>query len=578
MLAMRRTLVLCFGCIAALFLAVCIKPCLNLPQHNKYLKPGFQCGPYIIGIDLGLSYSRVGVVRKDIFEIISDKQGHSVIPAYVSFPDYGEPLVGFKAKTQASSNPKNTVYDIRRLVGRNFSDPEVQEAIKELPYEVIGQNGQIKIKIHTNGEDKAVTPEEVSAMILQHLQLLTYNLLMKDSKLFKYLSITTLLTPRFCLQKIIAEEYLNSTISHAVITVPCSFIEKQRQATKYAGIMGGLEAIRMLNKPASVGTAHHLDIKNYVGRQKNQKGIYIVYDMGDKEPELSLVSIDHGVFEVLGTVRDKSSHQNDFKMSKIEQQSILSPNRIIELVKQLLSEPKLEMNEVDDIVLSGNPSHMIEAQRVLESYFGKKALAPIGFSNDQAVVYGAAIQGYNFLREQQIDGCAGLYWDVTPLHLGIKTSTGGFAKVIPQNYVFPIRRSIIVSTTEDNQESVTIRVLEGARETALGNRELGTLELAGLPHKPKGVLEIEVCFEVDANEVLTVSAGWKGRSGVEKLVVGAREYTKDELESLVASSELPAENEVQRGNGRLVAVKDGVNVYNPPKKGMRTYFPWKDTK
>lgn len=388
---------------------------------------------------------------------------------------------------------------------------------------------------------------------------------MRDSKLFKYLSITTLLTPRFCFQKITAEEYLNSTISHAVITVPCNFAEKQRQATKDAGIMGGLEAIRMHNKPTSVGIAHHLDVKNYVGRQENHKGIYIVYDTGDKEPELSLVSNDHGVFEVLGTARDKSSRQNDFKMSKMEQQSTLSPSRIIELVEQLLSEPKLEMNEVDDIVLSGDPSHMTEAQRVLESYFGKKALAPIGFSNDQAVVYGAAMQGYRLISEQQNDGCAGLQMDATPLHLGIETSTGGFAKVIPRNYVFPTAKSIIVSTAEDNQENVTIRILEGARETALGNRELGTLKLTGLPHKPKGVLEIDVYFEVDANEVLIVSAGWKGRSEVEKLVVGAREYTKDEIESLVASSDLPAENDVQQGNGRLVAVKDGVNVYNPRK-------------
>ncbi|PQE08898.1 glucose-regulated 78 of hsp70 family protein [Rutstroemia sp. NJR-2017a BVV2] len=403
----------------------------------------------------------------------------------------------------------------------------VQEAIEELPYDVVDQNGQIKIKIHTNGEDKTVTPEEVSAMILQHL-------------------------------KITAEEYLNSTISHAVIAVPSNFADKQRQATKAVVVMGGLEAVRMHSKPTSVGIAHRLDVKNYVGHQENHKGIYIVYDTGDKVPEMSLVSSDHGVFEVLGTVRDK-------KMSKMEQQSILSPNRIIELVELLLSGPKIEMNKVDDIVLSGDPSHMAEAQRVLESYFGKKALAPIGFSNDQAVVYGAAMQGYRLLREQQNDGCAGLLMDATPLHLGIETSTGGFAKVIPRNYVFPTRKSIIVSTAEDNQDNATIRILEGAWETALGNRELGTLRLTGLPRKPKGVLEINVYFEVNANEVLIVSAGWKGRSDVEKLVIGAREYTMDEIESLVAASDLAAENDVQQGNGRLVAVKDGVNVHSPIK-------------
>ncbi|KAM3072169.1 hypothetical protein ACMFMF_007562 [Clarireedia jacksonii] len=327
--------------------------------------------------------------------------------------------------------------------------------------------------------------------------------------------------------------------------------------------MGGLEAIRMLNKSNSVGIAHHLDTKKYVGRQEHYESRYIVYDTGDGEPELSLVSSDHGVFEVQSTVRGESSPQNGFTMFKVEQQSILSSSRIIELVQKLLFETKLEIDEVDDIVLSGNTSHMIEAQRDIESYFGKKVLAPIGFSNDQAVVYGAAMLGYYLFSEQQSNGCVGLLMDVTLLHLGIETSTGDFAKVIPRNCVIPTRKSIIVSTAEDNQENVTIRVLEGARETTLGSRELGTLKLTGLPHKPKGVLEISVHFEADASEGLVVSARLKGRSEVEKLFVGAREYTEDEIESFMASSDLPAGNDAQEGDGRLVAIKDGVNVYNP---------------
>ncbi|KAH6720619.1 hypothetical protein BKA61DRAFT_709047 [Leptodontidium sp. MPI-SDFR-AT-0119] len=173
------------------------------------------------------------------------------------------------------------------------------------------------------------------------------------------------------------EEYLNSTISHAVIPVPCSFAEKQIQATKDAACRGGLEALYMRSNPISVSIAHHLDLESYFRRLRNDQGIYIVYDTGDKEPELTLVSIDRGVFDVIGTVRDKGFRRNDFKMSRMEQQSILAPSRIIELVEELLSESKVELNGIDDIVLSEDPSRTTEAQGVLESYFGKLALAPI---------------------------------------------------------------------------------------------------------------------------------------------------------------------------------------------------------
>lgn len=255
------------------------------------------------------------------------------------------------------------------------------------------------------------------------------------------------------------------------------------------------------------------------------------------------------------------------------------------MVEELLSESKVELNGIDDIVLSEDPSRTTEAQGVLESYFGKLALAPIGFPNDQAVVYGAAIQGYSIITDEPNYGgeCGGLPVDITPLDLGIETSTGDFAKLISRRRIIPVANSIIVSTAEDNQENVTIRILEGARETAFGNRELGTLNLTGLPHKPKGVLEIDVLFVIETNGVLYVSAGCKGRSKVEELVVGARKYTNDEIRSLVASSDLPAENDAQQGNEGPVAVKDGVDVYSLGKKVTRTFFPrmpwrlWKDT-
>lgn len=380
-----------------------------------------------------------------------------------------------------------------------------------------------------------------------------------------------MLTLRFCRQKLTAEAHLKSTITHAVLSVPCGFTEMQRKAIKIAGIIGGLEVIHIRDRPASIGMAYYLDYESYVRRFEDYQGIVMVYDSMDSRSELSLISTDRGSFELLGTVRDTNFRQKGFKAYEEEQQSILSPNSIIALVEQLLSKARLKTNAIDDVVLSGDPSNLAEVRMVLGTYFGKKPLAPTGFPTDHAVVYGSAIEGYNIVSDAQIDGCAGLLMDVTLLDLGIETSTGALAKVIPRNFVYPTMKSIFVSTTEDGQENAVIRILEEAGKSALGARKLGTIQLTGLPREQRGVLQIEVRFVIDANNNLYASAGLKGESQREELFIAHRGNTPDEIDSF----SVVHQDDVQQENGVQVAVKDGVDVYIPAKP-KRYFFSWMD--
>ncbi|KAL2065797.1 hypothetical protein VTL71DRAFT_3467 [Oculimacula yallundae] len=374
-----------------------------------------------------------------------------------------------------------------------------------------------------------------------------------------------MLTLRFYRQRIMAEAHLNATVTHAVMSVPCDFTELQREALKVAGIMGGLKKIYIRDRSASVAMAYHLDNESYVRRFEDFNGIVMVYDAVDSERELSLISTDHG-FELLATVRDANTQQKGIEEYQARQQSILSSSTIIALVEKLLSEAKLKTNAVDDIVLSGDPSHLAKVRRVLETYFGKTPLAPTGFPIDHAIVYGSAILGYSIVVDGQITGCAGLTMDATLLDLGIETNTGAFAKVISRNTVYPTMKSIFVTTTEDGQENATIGILEGAGQSTLGTRKLGTLQLTGLPREQKGVLQIEVRFMIDANDNLYARAGLKGGSQHEELFIPRRENTPDEIERLSAL----LEDDVQQENDVQVVVKDGVDVYIPamPKKGF----------
>ncbi|RDL35319.1 Uncharacterized protein BP5553_07250 [Venustampulla echinocandica] len=468
----------------------------------------------VIGIDFGRACSRVGVFRNNVFEIISDEQGRSAIPNYVAFLDRGPPLVGFEAKEQALSNPKNTIYDFRRLIGRSFSDPELQEAIKELPYDVVDASGEPLIKIGTKHDYTGYTPEDISELVLRKL-------------------------------KSMAEIHLNTTVGHAVITVPSYFDGKQRQATQDAAAAAELSVLRVINEASAIGLAHRLDIKPCDEAAGRFDCTYILYDIREKESELTLLSIDRGVFEIVGTVGDGHLGWEDFEVpSETAHVQLKAPSnqqseRILALVKRLLLDARLEKKDVDGIIVTGDPLQISKIQAVLEAYFPDKiALTPSGFGHDQAIVCGAATQGQLFSEVYQ--DSTPQWTDVNPLSLGIETSTGAFLRVINRNSVIPTRKARVVSTSADTQGKVTIRILEGEREVASKNKLIGTLELTGISTEPKGVPEIEISFELDADEILTATAKLKWEeSEVAKLVVAVRRrrYTEQEIDDIVREGE-----------------------------------------
>ncbi|KAL2070937.1 hypothetical protein VTL71DRAFT_13963 [Oculimacula yallundae] len=364
---MRRiTLLPCFGCLAALLFAVYKAKCTNVIE----IKPDY--GPHVIGLAIGDDYLQVGVVRNNSFEIIPDTRGQTMIPAYVSFSRYGNPLAGFDADEQASDNSQNTVSNIRFSLGWNSSDSEVQLATNNFPYTVVEHGRDIRLNIHTNGEDKTISPEDVLGIKIQHL-------------------------------KTIAEEYLNTTITHAVIPLPYHFPAKQTQAIEHAASQGGLTAIRVRSKPVTIAIANYKYLKAYFGPLEYDKNIIIIYDGSDKVAELLLVSIDNDIFAVLGSVQIQDSAYNDFSILDVAPVCVLAPSRFVGLIEQLLSESRTSAEELGDIFISGPAIRTAEAQAFLENYFGKWSTPPMGFPYEQAVVYGAAMEGYSIIDDGNSD-------------------------------------------------------------------------------------------------------------------------------------------------------------------------------
>ncbi|KFY24323.1 hypothetical protein V493_05312 [Pseudogymnoascus sp. VKM F-4281 (FW-2241)] len=450
----------------------------------------------VISIDLGESYSRVGVFRNKTFQVITDGQGRSAIPNYVEFPSHGPPLVGFEAKEQALSNPKKTIYDSRRLIGRNFNDPEVQEAIKELRYDVVNVSGSPVIKIGTESDYIGYTPENITSFILKKL---------KD----------------------MAEVQLKTTIKHATITVPSDFDEYQIQATKDAAEASELSVVRIFPVAKSIAHAYKLerDLCDEIGRRADCT--YVLYNIRDGESELTILKSDYGVVDVMETVKDRELRWEDFEAPvgaaqvQLKLPSKQQSERVFGIVEKLLIDAKIIKNDINGIVVTGVSSHISKVQGVLEAYFpGRKVFTPSGFEHDEAIVFGGALLGQVFL-EMTEDWCSlcCLTISVNPLGLGIETSSGGFLRVMRRNIAIPARKTLSVSTSADNQEEVIIKVLEGERAVAGKNRLLGTLKVSGIPRAPKGVAEIEVVFEVNADEVLTATARLKGAMEVAKLVV-----------------------------------------------------------